>query len=210
MVERLPYTQVAAGSSPAPPIARALALPPKDGSKPSTAAEQVRVSQPSGYARPETPSVPKARGESRAVCRFRDLGSHRPVSGWDGWSLDRAVVAFTGVAYAVIWVQVVLYHWAGGFRRRAMWAPVVLTPIVVLAAVIGAIVRDGIWGWIAVALLAAAVLDGLVGLVFHLQGVGYQVGGLSLRNFMAGPPVMLALAYAAIGALGLGALVWNA
>ena len=138
------------------------------------------------------------------------MGIRDDVSGWDGWSLDRAVLAFTAVAYTVVWVQVVLYHWAGGFRHPAMWAPVVLTPVVVVGTLVGAIVRDGPWGWVALVLLAAAVADGLAGLLFHLRGVGFHIGGFTMRNLMAGPPVMLALAYAAIGALGLGALVWNA
>ena len=91
-----------------------------------------------------------------------------------------------------------------------MWAPVLMTPAVVAGALIGALARDGVWGWIALVLLAVAVADGLVGVVLHARGVGYQIGGFSLRNLVAGPPVMLALAYAAIGVLGVGALVWNA
>jgi hypothetical protein len=132
------------------------------------------------------------------------------VSAWDAWTLDRAVLLFTAVAYLVIWMQLSLFHWAGGFRHRAMWAPVLLTPVVVLGTVLGALVRDGAWGWIALAVLAAAVLDGLLGVALHARGVAYQVGGFTLRNVMAGPPVLLALAYAAVGVLGLGALVWNA
>jgi hypothetical protein len=59
-------------------------------------------------------------------------------------------------------------------------------------------------------LLAVSALEGLVGLGYHLRGITFQVGGFTMRNLLSGPPPMLPLAYAAIGVLGLGALVWNA
>lgn len=132
------------------------------------------------------------------------------MSGWDHWELGRAVILFAAVAYAVVWVQVSLNHWAGGFRRKAMWAPVVLTPLIILGALAGALSRGTPWGWIALALLALGVVDGLIGLVYHLLGTTSQIGGLSLRNLLAGPPPMLPVAYAALGALGIGGLVWGA
>jgi hypothetical protein len=132
------------------------------------------------------------------------------VSAWDGWDVDRAVLLFTAVAFLVIWVQVSLFHWAGAFKHWAMWAPVVATPVVALGAVLGALQRDGVLGWIALVLLAVSALEGLVGLGYHLRGITFQVGGFTMRNLLSGPPPMLPLAYAAIGVLGLGALVWNA
>lgn len=132
------------------------------------------------------------------------------MAAWDGFDLDRSVLVFTAVAYLVIWVQLSLYHWAGGFKHLAMWGPVLSTPLVIGGAVLGAVARDGIWGWIALALLAFAILEGLLGLYFHVQGIRSQIGGLSLRNLLSGPPPMLPLAYAAVGALGAGALLWNA
>jgi hypothetical protein len=132
------------------------------------------------------------------------------VESWRGWGLDRAVLLFTAVAYLVIWVQLSLYHWAGGFKRLAMWGPVLATPPIAAGAVVGAVTREGVWGWVALALLAFGVLDGLVGVYLHLSGMRAQIGGFSTRNLLSGPPPMLPLAYAAMGVLGIGALVWNA
>jgi hypothetical protein len=132
------------------------------------------------------------------------------MAAWDGWELDRAVLLFSGVAYLAIWIQLSLYHWAGGFKHLAMWGPVLSTPLVIAGAVLGALVRDGVWGWVALALLAFGILEGLLGLFFHVAGIRSQIGGLSFRNLLSGPPPMLPLAYAAMGALGIGALVWNA
>jgi hypothetical protein len=132
------------------------------------------------------------------------------VESWRGWGLDRAVLLFTAVAYLVVWVQLSLYHWAGGFKRLAMWGPVLATPPIAAGAVVGAVTREGVWGWVALALLAFGVLDGLLGLYLHLSGLRAQIGGFSTRNLLSGPPPMLPLAYAAMGVLGIGALVWNA
>jgi hypothetical protein len=129
---------------------------------------------------------------------------------WDGWNLDRALLLFTAVAYLVIWIQLSLYHWAGGFKHVAMWGPVLTTPLVSGGAVLGAVRRDGVWGWVALGLLAFAIVEGLLGLYFHVQGIRSQIGGFSLRNVLSGPPPMLPLAYAAMGTLGIGALIWNA
>lgn len=101
-------------------------------------------------------------------------------------------------------------HWAGGFKHVAMWGPVLATPLFAAAALAGAVVRDGLFGWVVAAVLAVAVLEGLVGVGFHLRGIARQVGGFSLRNVLSGPPPMLPLAYALIGVLGLVGVMWNA
>lgn len=132
------------------------------------------------------------------------------MAAWDGWDLDRTVLVFTAAAYLVIWIQLSLYHWAGGFKHVAMWGPVLSTPLVIGGAALGAVMRDGIWGWIALGLLAFGVLEGLLGLYFHVEGIRSQIGGVSTRNLLSGPPPMLPVAYAAVGVLGAGALVWNA
>jgi hypothetical protein len=132
------------------------------------------------------------------------------MSGWDGWEVGRATLVLSGVMYAGIWVQVSLFHWAGAFKKLAMWGPVLATPLIVGAIAAGAIRRDGEWGWVAAGFLALGVLEGLVGLYYHLRGVRSQIGGFSKRNFLSGPPPILPLAYALIGVVGLTGLLWNA
>jgi hypothetical protein len=132
------------------------------------------------------------------------------MSGWIGWELGRAVLVVAAVLFVGIWVQVTLMHWAGGFKHVAMWGPVVATPLFVAAALAGAVTRDGVFGWVVAAVLAIAVMEGLVGVGFHLRGIARQIGGFSLRNLLAGPPPMLPLAYALVGVLGLVGVMWNA
>lgn len=132
------------------------------------------------------------------------------MNAWVGWDVDRAVLVFTAVAYLTVWVQLSLYHWAGGFKHVAMWGPVLATPLVIAGALAGAAERQSPWGWIALGLLAFGVLDGLIGVYYHFRGIASQIGGFTTRNLLSGPPPMLPLAYAAIGVLGIGGLVWNA
>ena len=119
------------------------------------------------------------------------------------------IVAASAVLYAGIWVQVTLLHWGGAFAARAMWAPVLLTPPIVVAAVLG-VIDASAFGWIAAAFLAFGVLDGLYGVYRHLRGVAAQIGGLTVRNLIAGPPFVLPLAYSLVGVLGLLGLFWDA
>jgi hypothetical protein len=132
------------------------------------------------------------------------------MSEWDGWDIDRAVLVFTAVAYLVIWVQLSLLHWAGGFKHLAMWGPVLATPFVIAGAIAGGLERGSPWGWVALGLLAFGVLDGVLGVYFHLRGIASQIGGFTTRNVLSGPPPLLPLAYAAIGVLGIGGLLWHA
>lgn len=133
------------------------------------------------------------------------------MSPWDGWETGRIVVALAALMYAGTWLQLTLMHWAAAFRRWQMIVPVLATPVLVIAALGGVAMRDGILGWLAVGALGLGVIEGLVGLFFHLQGAAAQVGGLgSARNFLVGPPPVLPLAYSLMGVLGLVGMLWNA
>lgn len=132
------------------------------------------------------------------------------MSEWAGWGVDRVVLALAAVLYFGIWAQVSLMHWAGAFKHPAMWGPVLATPLVIAAAIVGLFVRTEPWGWVVAALLAVGVLEGVGGLLFHLRGMRYQVGGISMRSLLNGPPPMLPVAYSLTGVLGLVGLLWNA
>ena len=130
---------------------------------------------------------------------------------WDGWETGRVILALTAVFYLGIWVQLTLMHWGGAFKRKPMWVPVFATPLFAASAVLGLLTRDAPWGWIALGLLGAGIVEGLAGLFFHLQGIGYQIGGLaSLRNLISGPPPVLPVAFSLIGVMGVLGLVWGA
>lgn len=128
---------------------------------------------------------------------------------WNAWELGRVVLAAAAVMYAGIWVQVTLFHWGAAFASKAMWAPVLMTPLIVVAAAMGVIDR-GAFGWVAVVALAIGVVDGVYGLYRHLRGDVSQIGGLTVRNLIGGPPPVLPLAYSLVGVVGLLGVLWDA
>ena len=125
------------------------------------------------------------------------------MSPWNGWELGRSVLLLAAVMYTGIWLQLSLFHRAGAFKHWAMYVPVIVTPLFAGGAVLGMVVREDVWGWIAAILLGLGVLEGLAGLYYHLRGIRSQIGGFSMRNLLSGPPPILPLAYALIGVVGL-------
>ena len=119
------------------------------------------------------------------------------------------MLAAVAVMYAGVWVQVTLFHWGAAFASKAMWAPVLMTPLIVVAAVLGVVDR-GAFGWVAVVALAIGAIDGLYGMYRHLRGDVSQIGGLTVRNLIGGPPPVLPLAYSLVGVVGLLGVLWGA
>jgi hypothetical protein len=132
------------------------------------------------------------------------------MDAWDGWPFARLYMLLVALAFLVIGLQVLLFHWRAGFRRLTMYGPVLLAPVLVLAGVVGAIQRDGLLGWVVLAVFALGVLDGIIGIAEHLRGISRRIGGFSLRNLMSGPPPLLPVAFMALALTGVLALVWDA
>jgi len=132
------------------------------------------------------------------------------MDAWDGWPFARLYLLLVAVAFLVVGAQVFLFHWRAAFRSRAMYGPVVMAPIIAAAGVATAVSRNDVIGWVAVAVFAIGLLDGLIGLVLHLRGIAARVGGFTARNLVAGPPPLLPLAFAALALTGGLAVVWQA
>ncbi|MBD0348278.1 MAG: hypothetical protein ICV59_03920 [Thermoleophilia bacterium] len=132
------------------------------------------------------------------------------MESWDGWPFARLYMLLVALAFAVIGLQVLLFHWRAGFRRWTMYGPVLFAPVLVVAAVLGAVQRDGFLGWFVLGVFVLGMVDGLVGVVEHLRGIARRVGGFSLRNLMSGPPPLLPVAFTALALTGVLALVWEA
>jgi hypothetical protein len=132
------------------------------------------------------------------------------MDAWDGWPFARLYMLLVALAFAVVGLQVLLFHWRAAFRRLTMYGPVLLAPVIVAAGVVGALKRDGALGWIVLAVFVVGIVDGLVGIVEHLCGISRRIGGFSLRNLMSGPPPLLPVAFMALALTGALALVWEA
>lgn len=127
---------------------------------------------------------------------------------WNGWPTDRVLVVFTGLALAMIAVQVALFHYRGNFRHKVMWGPVLTAPILALVGLM-----LGLWNgpWlrtIFVVGLSLQALAALLGFILHVRGVMLRVGGWKIRNVLTGPPVVLPLMLGALSLLGLISIYW--
>lgn len=131
------------------------------------------------------------------------------MDAWEGWDFQRFYLVFVSLAFVLLGLQVFLFHYRAAFSRRSMYLPVVAAPLLALAALVAALVRDGAIGWIAVAIFAVGVLGGLFGVLEHARGVLYRVGGLTLRNILTGPPTLLPLTFAAVAFSGGLAVLWG-
>jgi hypothetical protein len=132
------------------------------------------------------------------------------MDAWDGWPFARLYMLLLALAFLVVGLQVLLFHWRAGFRRLTMYGPVLLAPVLVLAGVTGALQRDGLVGWVVLAVFVLGILDGMIGIAEHLRGIARRVGGFALRNLMSGPPPLLPVAFMALALTGALALVWEA
>jgi hypothetical protein len=127
---------------------------------------------------------------------------------WSDWPFERVALLFVGIAFAVVWVQVSLFHWGGAFHELPMWGPVLYAPVLALAGIVFAITMSGALATVGYVIFGIGLVEGLAGVYFHLHGVGEHVLGYTTRNFIAGPPVMLPLTFAALSAFGGIALYW--
>jgi hypothetical protein len=131
------------------------------------------------------------------------------MDGWEGWDFQRFYLLFVAAAFVLIGLQVLLFHYRAAFSKRTMYLPVLASPFLAAAGIAAAITREGIIGWIALAVFAIGVVDGAVGVYEHVRGIAGRMGGFSPRNLVGGPPPLLPATFAAVAFSGGLAVVWG-
>jgi hypothetical protein len=104
------------------------------------------------------------------------------------------------MTFFLLWIQVVIYHYKGKFRRFPMLEPVVLAPLLITFGLL-----SFFFGSLEVVyqiLLWLGFAVGLSGVYFHFDGVrkGSESFFLGLIN---GPPLPLPFIFALLSLLGL-------
>lgn len=129
--------------------------------------------------------------------------------GWEGWPIDRMLILFVSLAFCLIGIQVTMSHYRQNFHHKAMWVPVLASPLFFLFGLI-LVCYHAAWlrGTFQI-LMWVGALAGLIGFYFHVRGVGKRVGGYKSHNFLIGPPVIMPLMVTAMSLLGLIALYWR-
>ncbi len=116
---------------------------------------------------------------------------------------ERSLSGLTAAAAAITTVEIYLEHYKASFGNKWMWSPILVTPPVMVAGIMG------IWSkrWAKTALPAAALVyaaDGLLGEYFHARGVARKPGGWSLASYNVpmGPPISAPGLMTLVGGMG--------
>jgi hypothetical protein len=120
--------------------------------------------------------------------------------------VQRTLSAATAASALPLGVEIYFEHYRGSYGDKWMWTPVALSPLLTAAGVAG--VRSRRAATTVLPLVSALyLLDGMVGVYTHLQGVRKRPGGLKepLYNVVMGPPLLAPGALGLVGALGIAA-----
>jgi hypothetical protein len=100
--------------------------------------------------------------------------------------------------------EVYLEHYKGSFGDKWMWTPIVLTPPLTAAGIAGVFSERAAKRWLPL-FGALYALDGVIGIVTHVQGVRKKPGGFSepTYNLVMGPPLLAPGSLTMVGAFGI-------
>ena len=119
-------------------------------------------------------------------------------------TFERSLSGLTAVAATVTTAEIFFEHYGASFGNKWMWSPIVVTPPVVVAGVMGVFSRK----WAKTALPITALIytaNGLLGEYFHARGVARKPGGWGLASYNVpmGPPIAAPGLMTLVGGMGL-------
>jgi hypothetical protein len=119
---------------------------------------------------------------------------------------QRLLAGLAAASAPALGFEVYLEHYKGSFGDKWMWTPLVLTPPLTAAAVAG-VLSERAARTVLPAVSALYALDGLVGIVTHIQGLRKRPGGLKEAhyNLVMGPPLLAPGSLCLVGAFGIAA-----
>jgi hypothetical protein len=121
---------------------------------------------------------------------------------------ERTLSGLTAFSAVITTTEIYVEHYRASFGNKMMWAPIVVTPPVVVAGVAGI----GSRRWAKTALPASAAVYtavGLIGQYYHIRGVSRRPGGWALASYNVpmGPPLIAPGLMTIVGGMGLLAAI---
>jgi hypothetical protein len=122
--------------------------------------------------------------------------------------VQKLLAAATALSVPALGAEIYFEHYKGSFGDKWMWTPLVLTPPLTAAGVAG-VASERAARTALPALSALYFLDGLAGIVTHVQGVRKRPGGFreAHYNLVMGPPLLAPGSLCLVGALGIAAAI---
>lgn len=117
---------------------------------------------------------------------------------------QRSLSLITAFSALLGGLEVTYEHYTGSYSQRIMYTPVILSPVLFIAAVWGVFSRRATRTVLPIVSLIT-VIDGMVGFVFHIRGIHRKPGGwrIPVFNIVMGPPLLAPILFAISGFLGL-------
>ena len=118
--------------------------------------------------------------------------------------MQRTLAAAAALSAPPLGFEIYLEHYKGSFGDKWMWTPIFLTPPLTAAGIAG-VFSERAAKTVLPFVSALYFLDGLVGVVTHIQGVRNKPGGFSepTYNLVTGPPLLAPGSLMMVGAFGL-------
>lgn len=122
--------------------------------------------------------------------------------------VQKLLAASTALSVPALGLEVYFEHYKGSFGDKWMWTPLVLTPPLTAAGIAG-FASEKAAKTVLPALSALYFLDGVIGIVTHVQGVRKRPGGFreAHYNLVMGPPLLAPGSLCLVGALGIAAAI---
>ena len=121
---------------------------------------------------------------------------------------QKLLAATTAMSAPALGFEIYFEHYKASFGDRWMWTPLLLTPPLTAAGIAG-VASERAAKTVLPLVSGLYFLDGLVGMVTHVQGVRKRPGGFGelQYNLTMGPPLLAPGSLCLVGALGLAAAV---
>jgi hypothetical protein len=122
--------------------------------------------------------------------------------------VQKLLAASTAMSAPALGAEIYFEHYKGSFGDKWMWTPLILTPPLTAAGIAG-VASEKASRTVLPAVSALYFLDGLIGVVTHIQGVRKRPGGFKEAhyNLVMGPPLLAPGSLCLVGALGLAAAI---
>ena len=117
---------------------------------------------------------------------------------------QRSLAVLTAFSALLSGLEVLYEHYRGSYSQRVMYSPVLLSPLLAVAGIWGALDRRAARTVLPLASVLT-LINGLVGLGFHIRGIARKPGGwrLPVFNLVMGPPLLAPVLFSLSGYLGL-------
>lgn len=122
--------------------------------------------------------------------------------------VQKLLAATVALSAPSLGLEIYFEHYKASFGDKWMWTPLLLTPPLTAAGAAG-FVSEKAARTALPAVSALYFLDGIAGIVTHIQGIRKRPGGFSEAhyNLIMGPPLLAPGSLCLVGGLGLAAAV---